>query len=239
MGPSERLVVPELLDSLAPGDPRARRSRRDLRRLHRAMGSVSIMKRAILSLRLAAPPRRVLDLGAGDGHLTLRLARAMGAAWSDVTLTIVDQHDLLSRATRQGYRALGWTVTVVAGDVRDWMAEVPAAPFDLCISCLFLHHFDGGDLDALIKAIATNADAFVACEPRRNWLARRGSAMVGLLGANRVTREDAVKSVRAGYTGHELATHWPRGAAPWHVAEYFALPFTHCFTAVRDHVRLQ
>ncbi len=236
MTASARLILPELLDELAPGDPRACRARRDLRRVHRAMGSVSILRRAILGLRIAAPPRRILELGAGDGSLMLRLARVMGPGWHNIGLTILDRHDLVSAETLLGYEALGWKVTVLRGDVLEWAAKRTSPRFDLCITCLFLHHFDFTVLVNLMRAIASNADAFVACEPRRNLFARLGSSLVGLLGANSVTREDAVKSVAAGFTNRELTDHWPQTDA-WACEEYPAFPFTHCFTAVSQSAR--
>jgi SAM-dependent methyltransferase len=238
MGAASRIVVPELLDELEPGDPRACRSRRDLRRVHRAMGSLSIMKRAIRDLRLAVPPRRVIELGAGDGSLMLRLAQAANPPWRDVSLTLLDRHDLVSAETRDAYEALGWRVTVMRKDVLEWSSGRQREHFDLCVCCLFLHHFAGDTLPLLMSAIAVNADACVACEPRRNGLARLGSALIGLLGTNRVTREDAVKSVAAGFSGHELTAFWPATDGAWDLKEYAAPPFTHCFTAARrgiDH----
>ena len=76
----ERLVTPELLDTLAPDDPLAIASRRDLRRVHHAMRTLAILKDAVLSLGRQTPPRRILELGAGDGSMLLRLAREIGRA---------------------------------------------------------------------------------------------------------------------------------------------------------------
>jgi SAM-dependent methyltransferase len=237
MAATTRIVCPELLDELAPSDPRACRSRRDLRRVHRALGSVSILRHAIMRLRLAVPPRRILELGGGDGSLVLRLAQAMKPRWRNVALTILDRHDLVSVETRAGYTALGWNLTVLREDVLDWAAESNPTHFDLCITCLFLHHFDAEALTILMPAIASNAHAFVACEPRRNAFARVGSGLIGLLGTNRVTREDAAKSVVAGFTERELMALWPRVDAAWICEEYSAPPFTHCFTAVLNGLR--
>ena len=71
-----RIVAPEVLDGLASDDPAALRSRRDLRRVHRAMGTRSVVVRALKDMTSSwqkMPPRRVLELGAGDGsHRLLR-----------------------------------------------------------------------------------------------------------------------------------------------------------------------
>jgi SAM-dependent methyltransferase len=230
-------VLPEVLDELEPNDPRARRSRRDLRRVHRAMGSLSILKRSIARLQLAAPPRRILELGAGDGTLLLRLAHTFNPRWRGVALTVLDRHDLLSAETLGAYERLGWSLTVVRANALSWAAQNHSQHFDLCITTLFLHHFDAPGLDLLMPAIAANADAFVACEPRRNTFAWLCSHMVGLLGANAVTRGDAVKSVAAGFAHQELTSRWPRADGQWVLNESAAPPFTHCFTAVRTDFR--
>ena len=127
MSPAPRVVLPELLDELSPVDPRACRSRRDLQRVHRAMGSLMILKRALARLRLAARPRRILELGAGDGSLMLRLAQALRPPWTDVSITILDRHDVVSAQTREAYRALGWRLTVLRKDALEWAAKIARA----------------------------------------------------------------------------------------------------------------
>jgi hypothetical protein len=98
---------------------------------------------------------------------------------------------------------------------------------------LFLHHFDEPTLKILMAAIAARSDAFVACEPRRNRFAWCASRLVGVLGANAITRHDAVASVQAGFADRELSALWPHAQADWRCHEYVAPPFTHVFSAVR------
>lgn len=233
MSPSSRRVLPETLDTLDPADPRASRSRRDLQRVHRAMRTVAILQHALTHLPRSAPPQRILELGGGDGSLTLRLAQALRPRWSDVALTLLDRHDIVSRQTRRGYESLGWRLQVLRQDVEEWAIESHSSHYDLCITNLFLHHFDDSTLPVVLRAIALSCDSFVACEPRRNAWAALGGAMIGLLGTNRVTREDAATSVAAGFTRQELTAIWPSGDGQWACEEYPALPFTHCFTAAR------
>jgi hypothetical protein len=232
-----RTVLPELLDELAPDDPRARRSRGDLRRIHVAMGSAAILARALARVRPAAPPRRIVELGAGDGTLLLRVARRLG--WRDVELTLLDRVDLLDDATRAAYAALGWRVRANRACALDWARAATGrdaagadARYDLCVASLFLHHFAPDALADLLRGVAARADAFVALEPRRGRLARVGSRLVALLGANAVTRADAVTSVDAGFADRELSSSWPSG--PWHLVERAAGPFAHSFVATRS-----
>jgi SAM-dependent methyltransferase len=201
------------------------------------MGSLSILKRAIARLRLARPPRHILELGAGDGSLLLRLAGAMNPPWRDVSLTVLDRHDLVSAETREAYEALGWQLTVLREDALKWAVAPHPQPVDLCVTTLFLHHFDAVRLAILMRGIELSADAFVACEPHRSLLARVGSSLIGLLGTNRVTREDAVTSVAAGFREQELTALWPTANEAWVCREFASFPFTHCFTAVKPRVR--
>jgi hypothetical protein len=118
-------------------------------------------------------------------------------------------------------------------DALSWAQEPKSQHYDLSITTLFLHHFNAEALSVLIPAIASCSNAFVACEPRRDIAAKLGSRLVGMLGANEVTRADAVTSVAAGFVGKELTSIWPCAAADWSLKESSALPFTHRFTAVR------
>jgi hypothetical protein len=233
MAASSRLVVPELLDELPPDDPRAAHSRRDLQTIHKFMRSASILRNLIAKLRLRAVPRRIIELGAGDGTLMLAVAHSLGSRWSGVELTLLDRVDLLTDSTRDAYRRLGWDVRSLRMDVADWTLLDGHAPFDLCLASLFLHHFDGPRLESLMKGISRRADAFVASEPRRDALGRMAALGLGLIGANAVTRGDAMKSVAAGFRGSELGAAWGHSDADWRVEEFRALPFTHCFAAAR------
>lgn len=230
---SSRRILPEVLDGLDADDPRGRRSRRDLQRVHAAMRSVPVLRRAVAALRLTAPPKRILELGAGDGTLLLRFARALRPRWVDVDLTLLDRLELVSEPTRDAYRELGWRVTVERADALEWAAHPGDRHYDLCFANLFLHHFEAAPLAALLRGVAASTEALVACEPRRSALARLGSRLVVLLGANDVTREDAVKSVAAGFAGRELSAAWGAAQGNWAIEEFSAPPFTHCFAARR------
>jgi len=226
-----RRVLPEHLDVLPIGDPVARRSRRDLQRVHRVMRSLTILRRAVRSLSMTQQPRRILELGAGDGSLMLRFAQSLRPSWRDVQVTFIDRQDLIGPEIREPLGLLGWDVEMVRMDALDWAGAFSNEQYDLCVTTLFLHHFQSPALEQVLRAVAGRCRAFVACEPRRNRAAWIGSHLLALLGANEVTREDGVTSVVAGFTGHELTALWPASGVNWRLREYFAWPFTHCLVA--------
>ena len=155
-----RRVEHELLDGLAADDPRARRSRDDLRRIHRVMATLPIVQRALERGMPGSVPRTLLELGAGDGSLMLRLARRLAPQWPDVRVTLLDRQNLVAPRTLDGLRDAGWTPRVVAMDVFDWLAQRDDSRWDLVVANLFVHHFASADLERLLAGIAV---AHVAC----------------------------------------------------------------------------
>ncbi len=235
---SPRCVRPEVLDNLTPEDPKARRSRRDLRRVHRAMRSISALNHALSRLRLAAHPKSILELGAGDGSLLLRLAAAVRPRWPGVKLTLLDRQRIVNSETVESYRRHGWEVTTVCEDVLIWARQSARQRYDLTVATLFLHHFKESELRELLRGVVSQSRAFIAIEPRREMLAKVGSRLIGLLGTNAVTREDAVKSVDAGFIDDEITAAWPFTDKTWWTQEFRVLPFSHGFIAAQNNVRL-
>jgi hypothetical protein len=226
-----RCVEPEALDHLREDDPRAIRARRDLQRINRIMGNVSIVDR-LLGRSLNRAPAHMAELGAGDGSLLLRLAERRAHQWRRVTLCLVDRLDLVADSTRAAFANLGWTARTANMDVFDWLELKDHPRYDIIVANLFVHHFEAPALTRLFGALARLTDCFVACEPRRTRPALLGSHLVGFLGANAVTRRDAVLSVRAGFRDQELTARWP-DHQKWDLRETRAGLFSHVFSARR------
>lgn len=218
-----RHLVPETLDALPAEDPAARRSRRDLRRINGLMAQAGIAS-GLVRAHGAGSARRIADLGCGDGIGALRVLRRLGAPAGGGHLTLVDARPAVADATRAALAELGWEVEIAAADVFAWLDGAGDAR-DLIMTNLFLHHFEGEALAALMARCAAGAETFVATEPLRSRMALAGSRLVGLIGANAVTRHDAPASVRAGFAGAELGALWPGEV----LFEGRRGPFTHAF----------
>jgi 2-polyprenyl-3-methyl-5-hydroxy-6-metoxy-1,4-benzoquinol methylase len=236
-----RVVDPEVLDDLAPADPRAVRSRRDLQRVNWVMGSCGILTRVLRNVLGSAPPHaplRILELGAGDGSLALRMARRLAPSWSSVELTLLDQQALVAAETGTGFAELGWTLRPLTVDVLEWARSrtqhLPGR-WDVILANLFLHHFEGERLHELLSAAAQRCDVFIACEPRRTLPALIGSRLMPVLGVSADTLHDAIISVRAGFRDSELSGMWPATESVWKLREQRAGPFSHLFVAVRGY----
>lgn len=222
-----RTVEPEWLDTLEASDPRARRSRRELRLINFVMGNAGSVARALGDA--LADGARIADLGAGDGTFMLRVARKIHPRGRRVELMLVDRTGVIGAETTARFRELHWSVTPLAADAIEWLARVPAG-FDAMTANLFLHHFEPPALRRLLALASVRTRVFIACEPRRSRFALAASRALGFAGCGPETRHDAAVSVRAGFTGRELSRAWP-ATQDWKLKEGPAGLFSHLFIA--------
>jgi hypothetical protein len=222
-----RRLETELLDVLPADDPAAVRSRRDLWLLNAVMLHPGIMARRMRRHAVDAP-RRIIELGAGDGSLMLRPGRRLARHWPGVAIMLVDRQDIVTDKTRQAISSLGWHENPVTQDVFEYLAI--AEPSDIIIANLFLHHFQPPQIADIFTQCAKLAPILIALEPRRTRLPLLASRLVWLLGCNHVSRHDAVASVRAGFRDSELSALWPNRQG-WNFDEGSVGLWTHCFVA--------
>lgn len=227
----QRLVEPEWLDELPATDPDAVHTRRDIRRINALLRHTGIMARALIKhCPQDRPPRTLLDIGAGDGAFMLGLARRLASRWPNVTVILLDRHDIVKSETREAFAALQWKVETITSDVFDYLETAGHSGVDIITANLFLHHFTQEQLARLFTRVAQSARLFVSCDPRRTALVREMSRLLWVIGCNQLSIHDAVVSARAGFDGQELSALWPPGH-DWQLHEHAALPFSHCFLA--------
>jgi hypothetical protein len=226
----KRVVQPEWLDELPPDDPRAKWSRRDLRRVNAWMRNHVIMAMILQTAANGQAPRQIVEFGAGDGYLLLRVARKISPRWRDTKVTLLDRQKNVTAQTLTAFASLGWRVETAEADVFDWL--LAAAGLDIVVINLFLHHFEDAKLGELFRATASRARFFVAIEPHRAPWPLFCCRWLWAIGCNSVTRHDAVISVRAGFSGSELSALWPADGG-WQLAERRSGFFSHLFVARR------
>jgi 2-polyprenyl-3-methyl-5-hydroxy-6-metoxy-1,4-benzoquinol methylase len=217
-----RIVEPELLDELPPTDPRAIRSRRDLRRVNAWMRNHAIMAKALMD-NFRGTSKQITELGAGDGHFLLRVAEKLN--WPDTNAVLLDRQSIVAAETHARFSKLGWHVDSMTADVFDWNGDA-----EIVVANLFLHHFDDARLAQLLKRISERAILFVAVEPHRFAFPYLCSQLLWLIGCNAITRHDAAISIRAGFLGSEISTLWP-DRKNWRLNEHRTGLFSHLFVA--------
>ena len=136
---------------------------------------------AVEAIGLAgAAPTRILDLGAGTGMLSLRVA----AAYPEAELTLVDGAPAMLEQART---ALGDHAAYVTADLAD---PLPAGPWSAVVSALAIHHLDDAGKRALFGrvhaalapgGVFVNAEQVAGPSPRfdaryRAWHEQRATA---------------------------------------------------------------
>ena len=222
-----RRLEGEWLDELPADDPRARRSRADLRRINAIMGNARMVAREMPET--VPGTFSIAEIGAGDGAFALKLTKMLASRPTSITL--VDQQRIVPPETLRAFESAGVQVTVAQADVFDWLERDDTA-VDGILANLFLHHFEDEPLARMLSLIARRTRHFVACETRRSATAAAGARLLRAIGANDVTMHDALVSVRAGFRDGDITRLWPSGG-DWTLREEGRGLFSHLFVARR------
>jgi hypothetical protein len=197
-----RILTPEILDQLDPTDPRAVRSRLDLRLLDAWLGNSRwIVRQALRHADRSA--HGMIELGAGEGRLCRRLVREFPGA----PVTALDLH---APALPSAERGIRW----IAGDLLD---TLPTVSGSVVVGSMILHHFDDARLHRIGAALG-RFDVLIFSEPWRSPVALALASLAAPF-AGEVTRHDMPASIRAGFRAGELPALLGLEPATWHVRE--------------------
>jgi len=199
---TRRATEPELLD-LGVSEAETLENLADLGFVNRRLGSRRDLLRAVRPF-LDGRGGRLLDVGSGSGDLPGFLR---GSLRGELLAVAADLKPLHVRQAPPG-------VAAVAADVR----ALPFAPgsFDVVTANLFLHHFDGPEVAAVLRALyALARRALIVHDLRR---ARApylfGRAFFPLLFRSRVSVADGLLSIRRAFTPAELAAAFADAGIP-------------------------
>lgn len=195
----ERVVKPEILDSLEPTDPAAIRSRKDLRLINWFMRGEAWILRQLANIPDLS---KVVEIGAGDGHLATKIKKK----FPQVEVMAID---LIERPD-QVAEGVNWqSEDVLKSDCFDSDTVV--------VANLFIHHLDEDSLWSLGEKVS-GCRALIMAEPHRYWFSKLLGYLIFPL-VNHVTRHDMIVSIDAGFRFGELAGlidvdwHWDERAA--------------------------
>jgi hypothetical protein len=211
----QRILQPELLDSLPHDHPDALHNRRDLRLTNQVIGTHRWLERTVPAL--LGPGERVLEIGAGTGELGARLARR-GVPTAGLDLWP---------------RPANWPAD------RRWHQEdlLRFSGYDdyaMIVGNLILHQFSDSDLTRIGEKFRRAARVIIACEPHRRRLSQvLYRAFAPLFGANHVSLHDAHVSIAAGFRGHELPAILGLHPDEWQVRCSSTLLGTYRMIAIR------
>lgn len=210
MVPAERSTEIERLDAGSYDRAEMQENLADLRFFNRRAGGVRLVIREVARLIDRAGPSgevTVLDVATGTADLPAALA-AWGAARGIAIRALAA--DLSADVMGEARRWL--RLEDGAGAPRLLRADARRLPFadgavDIAFCSTFLHHLDGSDaVEALREMKRVSRRGLVVADLRRSssayaavWVLSRATTR------NRLTREDALASVRRSFTRNELA----------------------------------
>ncbi len=193
-----RIVKPEILDSLNASDPAAIRSRKDLRKINWFMRGENWI---INQLEQIKNLTKIVELGAGEGHLASKIK----TAFPNAEVTAID---LLDRPKKLSKKIQWQKQDIMQSDTYDEETVI--------VANLFIHHLSEEQLYQLGNKIS-KCRAIIMAEPHRYWFSKLlGYTLFPFI--NHVTRHDMIVSIEAGFRFGELAGlididwHWDERA---------------------------
>lgn len=200
---SRRSTEPELLDEGVP-EAEAVRSLRDLRWVNRWLGGRRSLVRAVTPLLRGQVAPRLLDVGCGSADLPDLLVRGFAEPLLAVGVDLKRLHLLQAPAS----------VHRVVADAR----RLPFAPdsFDVVTASLFLHHFDGCEVAAVLRGLyALARRGLVVNDLRRARVPHLfGRAVFPFVFRSRVSVNDGLISIRRAFTLVELREAFREAGIP-------------------------
>jgi len=195
----------ELLDDPALPPEEMRRSLEDIDLVHRRWGAARALVRHLAPrVREIGRPARILDVGAGSGTVSERLAEALARAGERARIVALD---LQWRHLAAGRRLCGaGRPAAVGGDA--FRLPFRDGTFDFAISTLFLHHFSPQENRALLfEFLRVARKGFAVLDLRRHLVPALALEMAGrVFFRTHISVRDGVASLRQAYTRAEAAS---------------------------------
>jgi ubiquinone/menaquinone biosynthesis C-methylase UbiE len=219
-----RVVIPELLDTDA-GTPREiRDSLADLRTINRYFGGLRTMTELAREVAERKHLKKLswLDVGGGNGELiglTTHSLAASGVELQPVLLDRVAEHIANSSATKDG--SMNGSFGAVAGDAL--ALPFKDNSFDVVGCCLFLHHLEPQQVIQFVNEALRVARHAVVINDLVRHPVHLGLGYAGYaIYRSRLTRHDAVASIRRAYTVKEIESMMQQtSAATTEVRRFF------------------
>jgi ubiquinone/menaquinone biosynthesis C-methylase UbiE len=226
-GPPEMIDAPDADPELLRGELR------NLRRVNARIGSLTLVRDAVLSLAAGLPPGRpieVIDLATGSADHPVALVEAFRTVGREIAVTAVDRHPLMLEEAR-----------AVAGhlpQIRLEQGNILALPhpdrrFDIAICSFAMHHFSRADGVTILREMdRLSRVGFVVHDLSRSYPAAAAAWIyTHLMTTNIMTRRDGYRSVMNALTAAEVrdmaAEAGVAGITVWNAARFRLMAVRH------------
>jgi ubiquinone/menaquinone biosynthesis C-methylase UbiE len=197
-----RIVISELLDTDSGTSAEITASLSDLRNINRRFGGIATTEKMIESVadQLGVRTLSLLEVAAGSGYVPLSVQRRLEKHGIQLEVTLLD------RASSHLRNGDGNTANAARTVVADALAlPFGDASFDLVGCCLFAHHLSPDQIVRFVnESLRVCRTAMLINDVVRHRL-HLALIYAGMpLFHSRITRHDAVASVRRAYTSQEM-----------------------------------
>jgi SAM-dependent methyltransferase len=208
--------APELLDGPLDDPVTLAGNLRDLRRVNRWLGGITLTMAGIEALAAHRRDLTLLDVGTGGADIPFGLLAEAGRTGRRLQVVGVDRAEIIAAAAialPEVTRTTGLTLELADGRALPY----PDDAFDVVHASLVLHHLEPDEGTVLLREMARVARLGIVVNDldrtRPFWLG--AWCMSHALTTNRYTRHDAPRSVRRAYRVDEaLALVRASGLAP-------------------------
>jgi hypothetical protein len=198
-GGVKRIVQPEMLDTLPPDDPRALRSRRDLRRVNAWMGNAGIMARALKEHWLVRPRPKSPNSAPA---MEISCCESPKNEPGPLTQHCSTGKKMSTAETLCGFARLGWRAEASIADVFDWPESSVKLSSQICFFIIL-------KMNGLPNCCELSAGAQNYLSPSNRVARRCRCFSAGCSGRSAATlsRGTTPVSVRAGFSGRNFRAY--------------------------------
>ncbi len=197
--------APEIMDQAGLDPAEHHQALTGLRRINRISGTARVLWQCVRRELDGSRTARVLDVGCGGGDLLIDLAQRAGRAAIRLEVAGLDLSPNAIELARAKARGLG--LGRASFEVQDVLGPSLPEGYDVVMSSLFLHHFDDGASEELLRRMAAVARRRVLVDDLERSRPGLALAHVGcrLLSRSPIVHADGPRSVHAAFTVPELA----------------------------------
>lgn len=202
----QRVITPEILDSLPEDHPDAVRNRRELHGINRLMGNYTWFLHSIK--QHASAQDHLVEWGAGRGDLGSIIHNKGTEACRQLLYTGVDT------CPRPATWPSSWHWLQ-----QDLTQPLPSSPATILIGNLILHQFDAATIQSLTNSIHPRTRMLAFNEPLRSAFCLRAYRALAAVTLSHVSRHDGAVSIQAGFRLGELPALLGLNEQEWIISE--------------------
>ncbi|MBC22811.1 MAG: hypothetical protein CMJ32_02685 [Phycisphaerae bacterium] len=179
-----------------------------IRQVNRWFGGTSATLRCIRHIHERMPQNqaiRILDIGTGAADIPIAINEWADRNGMQVSITCIDNHPACLQVAREAIKGMD-SIEVVKADAVELIELYEPGSFDIVHAGMMLHHLDDIEVMTVLRIMQKLARrGLIWNDLLRSWLSVFALQIV-TTGMPQMVRNDAILSVRKGFTIREAVT---------------------------------